>query len=131
LFFTVVISISVSSSCFSKSYSVAYGAVVALRVGGLFPLRSRQVGISAISELFLAIFTCRKGTTYFYISIKYKQNQQKKIDVISICCTTSGFGWCPYSIDMKIYFARRAFTSIEQRIGKLALLPVGHSSLNC
>jgi hypothetical protein len=31
---------------------------------------------------------------------------------------------------MKISFTRRAFISIEQRIGKPALLPVGHSSLS-
>jgi hypothetical protein len=29
--------------------------------------------------------------------------------------------WCSYSIDMKIYFARRAFISIEQRIDKPVL----------
>ncbi|MDR1021801.1 MAG: hypothetical protein LBL94_00765, partial [Prevotellaceae bacterium] len=40
------------------------------------------------------------------------------------------FGDAHIPIDMKIYFARRAFMSIEQRIGKFALLPVGHSSLS-
>jgi hypothetical protein len=40
------------------------------------------------------------------------------------------FGDAHILLNRKIYFARRAFISIEQRIGKPALLPVGDSSLS-